>query len=98
MGYLLARGADVVMASLFCGAVFLGLSFVIVLLVRPVPSKLILLGLLLAVAAMLSGAFLTGIGSLPLILIILAVMGVLAGVLCIVISFIAQTFKKPDGN
>jgi hypothetical protein len=33
---------------------------------------------------------------LPTVMIILAVMVVLAGVLCIMISFIAQTFKRPD--
>lgn len=98
MWYLLARTEEVVITSLFCSAVFLGLSFAIVMLVKSVPGKLILLGVLLAVGAMLCGAFLTEMGALPLVMIALAAMIVLAGVLCIVIAFIAQTFKKPDGT
>ncbi len=95
MGQLLAfTEEDVVFTVMFAAAAVLAIGFVTVLVVKSVPSKLILLGLLLAVAAMLAGGFWTGSTILPAIMLILAVLIILAGVFCLVIGFIVQLFKR----
>ncbi|MBE0537427.1 MAG: hypothetical protein IH624_17325 [Phycisphaerae bacterium] len=95
MGHLLAMvDEEVVFTAMFAAAAVLVIGFGTVLLVKSVPSKLILLGLLLAVAAVLAGGFLHGMGALTLTLLILAVLIILAGVFCLVIGFIVQTFRR----
>jgi hypothetical protein len=97
MGQLLAMSEEGSMV-LFAAAAVLVIGFATVLLVRSVPSKLILLGLLLAMAAMLAGGFWVGTSILPAIMLILAVLIILAGVFCLVIAFMAQTFKRPPAD
>jgi hypothetical protein len=97
MWHLLALGEEASMV-LCAAAVVLVIGFATVLLVRSVPSKLILLGLLLAVAAIVAGGFWVGTSILPAIMLSLAVLIILAGVFCLVIAFMAQTFKHPPAD
>ncbi len=73
--------------------IFVGLSFVIVLFIRPVPHKLILLGLLTAVTGIVFGAVLPPVAKLSLIMVILAVLIVLVGLVCILVSFVVQSVR-----
>ena len=73
--------------------IFVGLSFVIVLFIRPVPHKLILLGLLTAVTGIGFGAVLPPTAKLALIMVILAVSIVLVGLICILVSFVVQSVR-----
>ena len=68
------------------------LSFLVVLLVRSVPSKLILLGLFLMVGGICLGAINPLVATPVLVLVILAAILVLTGLLCILASFLVQLF------
>jgi prepilin signal peptidase PulO-like enzyme (type II secretory pathway) len=74
--------------------VFLILSFLIVLRVKSIPNKLLLLGVLMTVVAVGFGAFLPGMTSVALTILILAVICVLIGVICLLISHIAGTVRS----
>ncbi|MHC4559130.1 MAG: hypothetical protein ACYTFW_11290 [Planctomycetota bacterium] len=78
----------------FMAAIFLALSFIIVLWVKSIPNKLLLLGLLVATIAVGFGAFLPEMGSVAIVLLILAVVCFLAGVICILISHIVKSIKS----
>jgi hypothetical protein len=73
---------------------FLGLTFLIVLVVRSVPNKLLLLGFLLTITAILLGIFLPETAKLALVLLIPAVIMIFTGVVCLVIVFAAKMFKS----
>lgn len=99
MGHLLAMvDQEVIFTAMFGAAAVLVIGFVTMLVVKPVPSKLILLGLLLAVTAILAGGFWTRTILLPAILLTLAVLIILAGVFCLVIAFIVQIFKRSPAD
>jgi hypothetical protein len=75
-------------------AVFLILGFLIVLRVKSIPNKLLLLGVLMMVMAVGFGAFLPGMTSVALIILILAVICILIGIICFLISHIAGIVKS----
>ncbi len=84
---------DVVMPTfLITAAVFVVVSLLIVLAVRSVPSKLILLGMLSMVAGICFTAIHPRVAMPALVLVILAAILVLAGLLCVFISFLVQSF------
>ena len=73
---------------------FLAISFVIILWVKPIPNKLLLLGLLMAVASVGFGAFLPAMRTAAVILLTLAVVCILAGIVCILISHIVGSIRS----
>jgi hypothetical protein len=77
---------------------FIGLSFLIVLAVRSVPNKLLLLGLLVVITAVLFVAILPNAGKLAFALLIPAIVLILIGAICLAIGFIVKLIKsdKPD--
>jgi len=87
---------ETVAAATAVALLFLAIGVVIVLAVRSVPAKLILIGMLLMAAAVLTGGFVPQTAGISTTMAILAVLVILAGVLCIMIAFIAQTLRKPD--
>jgi hypothetical protein len=74
--------------------VFLVLSFIIVLRVKSIPNKLLLLGLLITVAAVGFGAFLPGMATAAVIMLILAVICILTGLICVFVTHIAGVIKS----
>ena len=71
----------------FSAIVCLGLSFLIVCLVRPLGNKLLLLGILVALTAFVFSASMPTVGTkLPVIMMLIGVILVLTGVVCSVIS------------
>lgn len=74
--------------------VFLALGFVIVLRINSIPNKLLLLGLLMTVIAVGFGAFLPGMTSAAIIMLILAVICIFIGIICLLISHIAGIIKS----
>ena len=96
---LVARiDGDLAIAIIFSSAAFIGLSFLIVLAVRSVPNKLLLLGLLVAIAAVAFAAILPSAGKLAIALMIPAIMLILVGAICLAIGFVAKLVKsdRPD--
>jgi hypothetical protein len=91
------RSEDAILVAIFAAAAVLAIGSAIVLLVKPVANKLILLGLLLAVTAILAGGALRTT-ALPIIMLILAVLIILAGVFCLVIECIVRLFKRPPAD
>ena len=84
---------DAVMPTfLVTAGVFVVLSLLIVLAVRSVPSKLILLGILTMVVGICFTAIHPRVATPALVLVILAAILVLAGLLCVFISFLVQSF------
>lgn len=76
----------------------IGFGFLIVLAIRSVPNKLLLLGLLVAIAAVAFAAILPSAAKLAIALMIPAIVLILIGAVCLAISFIVKTIKsdKPD--
>lgn len=74
--------------------IFLVLGFLIVLRVNSIPNKLLLLGLLMTVMAVGFGAFLPGMTSAALIILILAVICIFIGIICFLILHIAGIIKS----
>lgn len=64
----------------------------VVLLVRSVPSKLILLGVFLTVAGICFTAIMPSVATPALVMVILAAILVLTGLLCVFVSFLVQLF------
>ena len=96
---LLARiDGDLAAALVASSAAFIGLSFLIVLAVHSVPNKLLLLGLLVAIAAVAFAAILPSAGKLAIALMIPAIMLILVGAICLAIGFIFKLVKsdRPD--
>lgn len=97
---ILAESLDfeVVVGLIVSSVAFIGLAFLIVLAVRSVPNKLLLLGLLVAIAAVLFAAILPNAGKLAFALMIPAIVLILVGAICLAICFIVKTIKsdKPD--
>jgi len=100
MGSILVARIDgeLAIAFILSSAAFIGLSFLIVLAVRSVPNKLLLLGLLVATAAVVIGASLPSAANLAIALMIPAIVLILVGAICLAICFIVKTIKsdKPD--
>lgn len=73
---------------------FIGFSFLIVLAVRSVPNKLLLLGLLVAIAAVVFAAILPSAAKLAIALMIPAIVLILVGAICLAIGFVAKLIKS----
>lgn len=87
--------AEMVMPLLLCtAAAFVLLSLVIVALVRSVPSKLILLGVLMMAAAICFTAIHPLVATLALVMVIVAAILVVAGLTCVLISYLVQLFTS----
>lgn len=87
---------DLLTAIGIFSAAFIGLSFLIVLVARSVPIKLLLLGLLVAIAAVACAAILPSAGKLPIALMIPAILLILIGATCLAIGFVVKIIKT-DG-
>jgi hypothetical protein len=85
---------ELVAAFVLSSAAFIGLSFLIVLAVRSVPNKLLLLGLLVAIAAVAFAASLPNAGKLAIALMIPAIVLILIGAICLAIGFVAKLIKS----
>ena len=70
-------------------------SFIVVLAVRSVPSRLLLVGLLALVASIAFAAILPAARALTLVMAVSAAMLVLAGLLCTVVIWAVDLFRKP---
>lgn len=91
-GYL---DPEMVLPFLLCtAAVFVLLSLVIVAVVRSVPSKLILLGVLMMVAAVCFTAIHPLVATLTLVMGIVAGLLIVAGLICILIAYLVQLFAS----
>jgi len=73
-------------------------SLVVVLLVRSVPNKLLLLGVLMAVAAIAFAAVIPSVASLALVLVILAAILVLAGLLATLVAYLVHLFTPAKAH
>jgi hypothetical protein len=73
---------------------FIGFSFLIVLAVRSVPNKLLLLGLLVAITAIVFGAILPSAGKLAIAMMIPAIVLILIGAICLAIGYVAKLVKS----
>jgi hypothetical protein len=96
---LVARiDGELATALIVSSTAFIGLSFLTVLAVRSVPNKLLLLGLLVAIAAVAFAAILPSAGKLAVALMIPAIVLILIGAVCLTIGFIVKIIKsdKPD--
>lgn len=89
---------EVAIGLIVSSAVFIGFSFLTVLVVRSVPNKLLLLGLLMAIAAVAFAAILPSASKLAIALMIPAILLILIGAICLAIGFVAKLIKteKPD--
>ncbi len=84
---------EMVLPLLLCtAAVFVLLSLVIVAVVRSVPSKLILLGVLMMAGAVCFTAIHPLVATLALVMAIVAGILIVAGLMCILISYLVQLF------
>ena len=90
---MLAMSEDVAVAIIISALVFIGLSFLIVLAVCSVPNKLLLLGFLVAIAAVVFAVILPSGGKLAIALMIPAIMLILIGAICLAIGFVAKLVK-----
>jgi hypothetical protein len=91
---MLAISEDLAPAIAFSAVVFLGLTFLIVLAIRSVPNKLLLLGILMAITAVLLGACVPETGRLVLALLIPAIILIFVGAICLAIGFMAKLVKS----
>jgi len=87
----------------FCmmAVAFVVVSFVVVLAVRSVPSRLLLVGLLALVASIAFAAILPAARTLTLVMAVAAAMLVLAGLMCTVVIWVVDLFRKtppPDNR
>ena len=96
MGSILVARIDgeLAIALIVSSAAFIGLSFLTVLAVRSVPNKLLLLGLLVAIAAVVFAAILPSAGKLAIALMIPAIVLILVGAICLAIGFVAKLVKS----
>ncbi len=74
---------------------FVVLSFIVVLAIRSIPSRLLLVGLLSLVVSIAFTAILPAARTLTLVMAISAAMLVFAGLLCTVAIWVIELFKKP---
>ncbi|MHC4087723.1 MAG: hypothetical protein ACYSWZ_22345 [Planctomycetota bacterium] len=86
--------SEVAIGLIFSSAAFIGLSFLTVLAVRSVPNKLLLLGLLVAIASIAFAAILPSAGKLAVALMIPAIILILVGAICLAIGFIIKLIKS----
>lgn len=94
---------EVAIGLVVSSVTFIGFSFLIVLAVRSVPNKLLLLGLLVAITAIVFGAILPSAGKLAIALMIPAIALILVGAICLAIGFVTKLVKsdrkdKPPAN
>ncbi|MBN2271473.1 MAG: hypothetical protein JXN61_12715 [Sedimentisphaerales bacterium] len=84
----------------FSAIVCLGLSFLIVCLIHPLGNKLLLLGILVALAAFVFAATEPSAGTvLPVVMMLIGVALVLTGVICSVIAHFSQpNARKSDSQ
>jgi hypothetical protein len=96
MGSILAASLnfEVALGLIVSSAAFTGFSFLIVLTVRSVPNKLLLLGFLVAIAAVVFAAILPNAGRLAIALMIPAIALILIGAICLAIGFVAKMVKS----
>ena len=87
---MLAMSNELTLAICISAALFLGLIFLIVLAVRSVPNKLLLIGLLMAIMAVLLGACVPNTGTLASLILIPAIALVFTGAICLAIGFVIQ--------
>ncbi|NIP23369.1 MAG: hypothetical protein GWN67_04565 [Phycisphaerae bacterium] len=91
---LVARiDGELVTALFFSSAAFIGLSFLTILAVRSVPNKLLLLGLLMAIAAIAFAAILPSASKLAIAMMIPAILLILIGAICLAIGFVVKLIK-----
>jgi len=86
--YMDPEGA--LLAFAFTAILYVILTLVVVLLVRPVASRLLVLGLLTAVAGIMFTALIPSVALPALVLVILAAILVVAGLLAALISYLIQ--------
>lgn len=91
---MLAMSEELSIAIVISSVAFIGFSFLIVLAVRSVPNKLLLLGLLAAITAVVFGAILPSAGKLAIAMMVPAIVLILIGAICLAIGFVAQTVKS----
>ena len=91
---MLAMFEELSIAIVISSAAFIGFSFLIVLAVRSVPNKLLLLGLLVAITAVVFAAILPSAGKLVIALMIPAIVLILIGAICLAIGFVAKLVKS----
>ena len=90
---MLAMSQELALAICASAVVFLFLTFLIVLAVRSVPNKLLLIGLLMAIMAVLLGACVPNTGTLAALMLIPAIALVFVGAICLAIGFVTQLLK-----
>jgi len=96
---LVARiDGELAQALLFSSAAFIGLSFLTVLAVRSVPNKLLLLGLLMAIAAIAFAAILNSASKLAIAMMIPAILLILIGAICLAIGFVVKLIKSEKSD
>lgn len=78
----------------FSSLAFIGFGFLIVLTVRSVPNKLLLLGLLVAIASVVFGAILPSASKLAIALMIPAIVLIFVGAICLAIGYVAKLVKS----
>jgi hypothetical protein len=88
---------ELAIALVISSVAFIGFGFLIVLTVRSVPNKLLLLGLLMAIASVVFGAILTEAGALAIAMRIPAIVLMLIGAMWLAIGFVAKLLKS-DGK
>ena len=93
---MLAMSNELTLAICISAVLFLGLIFLIVLAVRSVPNKLLLIGLLMAIMAVLLGACVPNTGTLAAMMLIPAIALVFTGSICLAIGFVIQLFMADN--
>ena len=93
---MLAMSEELSLAICISAVLFLGLTFLIVLAVRSVPNKLLLIGLLMAITAVLLGACVPNTGNLAALILIPAIALIFVGAICLTIGFVTQLLKAQD--
>ncbi len=73
---------------------FVLFSFIAVLLIRSVPAKLVFLGVLMMTAGIVFSAIVPAVKTLAWVMVIVAAILVLAGLICVVVSFAIQSVKS----
>ncbi len=73
---------------------FVALSFIAVLLIRSVPTKLVFLGVLMMTAGIVFSAVAPAVRMLALVMVIVAAVLILAGLICVIVSYAIQSIKS----
>ena len=94
--FIALMDSELALAFIFSTAVFIGLSFLIVMAVRSVPNKLLLLGLLVGTTAVVLAATLPGAQNLAFALLIPAIILILGGAICLAIGFVVKLVKSDN--